>query len=237
MKQRIYQHLAEHFKLPMENAHQPGTTIMQDEGRETSASQIIWTLDEHVIVRCNPQFARQFEAIIEAGEALSLAKITDTLNVESGDEGNLYSITAADFIPHDCAYPIRQLTQDDAEAFANFHANCSEQDKEYGEVGLNDEVIFGALDGGRIIAAASTFEWYGFVDFGVLTDPDYRGQGAGKAVVAAITKHYLQNETDTRMLIYRHDTSNIGSGKIATAIGWQRFAVLDFVRFKETASA
>lgn len=237
MNQQLYQQLAEHFKLPIANAHQPGTTIMKDEGREISASQIIWTLDEHVIVRCNPQFAGQFEALFTAEEALSIAKIVDKLDVTVLEQDNLYSITQSNFIPHDCAYPIRQLTQDDAVAFAKFHANCSEQDKEYGEVGLNDEAIFGVLDEERIIAAASSFEWYGFVDIGVLTDPAYRGQGAGKAVVATITQHYLQNESDTRLLAYRHETGNIGSGKIAKAIGWQPFATLDFIRFKETEIA
>ena len=233
MMQQIYRHLAIHSKLPMKNAYQSGTTIMTDEECDPAGSQIIWTFDKHVIIRTHPQFEAQFKALIEEGQALSLAKIVENSDVTVEEQDNLYSITEADFIAHDSDYIIRQLTQDDAEAFARFQGKCSERDRQYGEVGLNDEAIFSVLDGERIIAAASSFEWYGFVDIGVLTDPAYRGQGVGKAVVAAITTHYLQNKMDTRPLSYRHETSNIGSGKIAKAVGWQHFATLDFIRFKE----
>lgn len=235
MIQQIYRHLAAQFKLPMQDVNQAGTSIAADAERNPSASQIVWTFDKHVIIRCNPQFVAQFEALIQAGQALSIADIADNLDVTVLEQDNYYSITKEDFIAHESDYTVRQLTAGDAAAFDAFQANCSQQDREYAEIGLHDEAIFGALDGERIIATASTFEWYGFVDFGVLTDPDYRGQGLGKAVVAAIVKHYLEHE-EQRLLLYKHESSNIGSGKIAKAVGWQQFATVDFLRFKETES-
>ncbi len=237
MIQQIYRHLALQFNLPMENAQQAGTTIMLDEERDPAGTQIIWTFDKHVIIRTHPQFEERFKALIEDGQALSITQIVENLDVTVQEQDMFYSITEGDFIAHDCNYTIRQITQDDADAFAEFHEKCSERDRQYGEVGLNDETVFGVLDGKRIIAVASSFEWQGFVDIGVLTDPDYRGQGAGKAVVASIIQHYLQNTVDERPLSYRHETSNVGSGKIAKAVGWQRFATMDFVRFKETEIA
>lgn len=234
MIQQLYQHLATHLNLPMENVNQAGTSIFSDDERDPSGSQEVWTFDKHVIVRTHPKFATQFRALIEEGQALSLTKIAKNLDMTDEEQDSWYFITEADFISHDSDYSIRQLTKDDAEAFSDFQAQCSAQDRQYGEVGLDDEAIFGVFDGERIIAAASSFEWHGFVDVGVLTDPAYRGQGVGKAVIATIVNYYLQNKDDERILFYRHETSNIGSGKIAKAVGWQRFATLDFIRFKET---
>ena len=79
---------------------------------------------------------------------------------------------------------------------------------------------------------ASSFEWRGFVDIGVLTDPHYRGQGVGKAISSAIIEHYLKND-ESRPLLWRHETSNLGSGKIAMSLDCQRFATLDYIHFKE----
>ena len=239
MIQQIYRHLALQFKLPMEDADQAGTTIMLDEERDPDASQIIWTFDKHVIIRTHPQFEEQFKALIEAGQALSIGQIVENLDVTVREEQQdmLYSITEADFILHTTDFTVRQLTEDDATAFDSFMAQCTERDKAFAQVKLDDEKIFAVLDGERIIAVASSLVWHGFVDIGVLTDPAYRGQGAGKAVVASIVQHYLQNKADKRPLSYRHETGNIGSGKIAEAVGWQRFATMDFVRFKETEIA
>lgn len=234
MIQQIYKHLATHFNLPMENVNQAGTSIFADKERDPFGTQLIWTFDKHVIIRTHPKFEAQFRALIEEGQALSLPKIAENLDMTVEEQYNWYFITEADFISHDSDYIIRQLTKEDAEAFADFQAQCSEQERQVGEVGLEDEMIFGILDGNRIIAVASSFEWYGFVDIGVLTDPAYRGQGVGKAVIATIVNHYLQNKEDERILLYRHETSNIGSAKIAKAVGWQGFATLDSIRFKET---
>lgn len=230
MIQKIHNHLATYFKLPMENVNQAGTSIFADEERDPSGTQVVWTLDKHVIVRTHPKFEAEFRALIEEGQALSLTTIAENLDMTVEEQYNWYFVTEADFILHDYAFTTRKLTKEDAEAFADFQAQCSEQERQVGEVGLEDEMIFGILDGNRIIAVASSFEWYGFVDIGVLTDPAYRGQGVGKAVVAAITSHYLQNKEDERILLYRHETSNIGSEKIAKAVGWQRFATLDSIR-------
>ena len=239
MIQQIYRHLALQFNLPMENALQAGTTIMLDEERDPASTQIIWTFDKHVIIRTHPQFVERFKALIEDGQALSITQIVENLDVTVREEQQdmLYSITAADFILHETEYTVRQLTQNDATAFASFITQCTERDKAYAQVKLDDETIFAVLDAERVIAVASSLVWHGFVDIGVLTDPAYRGKGIGKAVVSAIVRHYLQDETDERPLSYRHETSNVGSRKIAKAVGWQRFATMDFVRFKETKIA
>ena len=233
MIQQIYRHLAVHFKLPMEKAEQVGTTIIPDEDRTTSGTQIVWTFDKHVMIRCHQSYVHQFENLVKDGHALSIAEIADSLSVTVMEQGNFYSITSEDFVAHESPYLVRELTKADQEAFDRFQAQCSEQDRQYGEVSLEDEAIYAVFDSKRIIASASTYEWYGFVDVGVLTDPAYRGQGLGKAVVAAIVKHYLENTMEQRLLLYRHETSNIGSQKIADAVGWQRFATLDSLRFKE----
>lgn len=231
-KSNLYKHLAEHFALPLAYLEHVGTHILEDSSRETDASQVIWTLVESVIIRTHPSYVAQFETLIQENQPLSVSEIAQNLTVKVLEQDNFYTVTSEDFKPVGCDYVIRTLNENDKSAFDAFQAQCSERDKEYGEVSLGDEVIIGAFDGEGIIAVASSYEWHGFVDFGVLTDPHYRGQGVGKAVSSSVTQYYLDKD-EQRPLLWRHETSNLGSGKIAKSLGWQHFATLDYIRFQE----
>src|SRR5690606_23046395 len=70
-------------------------------------------------------------------------------------------------------------------------------------------------DGARMVAGASTYRWLGLVDVGVLTDPAYRGQGLGKAVVSAVAQHVA---AQGHVVCYRHAVYNTGSQGIAEGL-------------------
>lgn len=57
-----------------------------------------------------------------------------------------------------------------------------------------DEHIFIATDGPRIIAAANAKEQDGAMVLGVVTHPQFRGQGIGKAVVSAAVNFALSQD-------------------------------------------
>jgi RimJ/RimL family protein N-acetyltransferase len=132
------------------------------------------------------------------------------------------------FVP-DRRYTVRALTQADAAAFAAFQARCSEHDLNESDISVDQETPYGVLDGSRIVAGASTFMWDGLVDVGVLTDPDYRGQGLGKAVVSAVCAHIVANADEPHIMCYRHAPNNLASQGIARSLGFSFYADFECV--------
>ncbi len=132
------------------------------------------------------------------------------------------------FVP-DSRYTVRALTQADAAAFAAFQARCSEHEREESDISVDQDTPYGVFDGSRIVAGASTYMWDGLVDVGVLTDPEYRGQGLGKAVVSAVCAHFVDNVNEPRIVCYRHEVHNLASQGIAQSLGFSFYANFECV--------
>lgn len=71
------------------------------------------------------------------------------------------------------------------------------------------------------------FEWRGFSDLGVLTDPAIRRQGTGKAVVSALCQRLLDSP---RIVLYRYSLDNIASAGVAHSLGLIPLGVAESVR-------
>ena len=132
------------------------------------------------------------------------------------------------FVP-DPRYNVRALAAADEAAFAVFQARCSEVDLNESDISIDHEVAYGVFDGSRIVAGARTYMWDGLVDVGVLTDPDYRGQGLGKAVVSAVCAFYVDNAAETRFVCYRHGANHAASRGIAQSLGFSFYANFECV--------
>ena len=126
-------------------------------------------------------------------------------------------------------YSVRALTQADAAAFAAFQARCSERDLNESEIGVDQEAPYGVFDGDRIVAGASAYMWDGLADVGVLTDPEYRGQGLGKAAVSAVCAHFVDNADEPRIVCYRHAANNLASQGVARGVGFSFYADFECV--------
>jgi RimJ/RimL family protein N-acetyltransferase len=129
----------------------------------------------------------------------------------------------------DPRYTVRALTQADAAAFDAFQARCSADDLNESDISVEHEVAYGVMDGDRIVAGASTFMWDGLVDVGVLTDPDYRGQGLGKAVVSAVCANVVDHPGESRIMCYRHGAKNLASQGVASGLGFSLYADFECV--------
>lgn len=235
LKERIYENLVKTVGLPLHN-DQRELIVAPNEERKVDAYQPIWLVDDKVIVRANPAYVERIHAAISetnlAAESIISAFENDGHEVF---QMMLYALVEQHFTPvkSHSRYSVRQLSQDDTKAFAAFQAACSDEDREEGDVGLDHEIIFGVLDNERIVAAASTYEMWDMIDIGVLTHPDYRKQGLGKAVVSAVCQHYLQRTDDDRIVLYRHATINQGSNGIAHGLNYQLFATTIYVKFEK----
>jgi GNAT superfamily N-acetyltransferase len=143
----------------------------------------------------------------------------------------LYLLDPALFEPFEVSPPylLRQLSAAYQPAFEAFLAQCTQADRDEGDIGIDHMIAFGVFDGARIAAASSVFIWRGFIDMGILTDPAYRGRGFGKALVSACISHYLQGDC---MIGYRHDSNNIASEKLALSLGFRLYGMADIVKLQ-----
>lgn len=123
---------------------------------------------------------------------------------------------------------VRRLGADDAAAFARFEAEACEQDRDDAYVGLDHAAAFGAFVDGRLVCAASMYQWNGspLMDLGVLTLGDQRGRGHARAVVRTIAGHAVRHGHEPQ---YRCQLDNAASVALAAAAGWSSYGQWDFV--------
>ncbi len=227
---------ATHFHLSLEVSQQPGTTLIVNAKRTRESEFTLWQVGQRIVIEVAPDVLAEVQQIIDALPAnhrLSAKDFDAAWGAETLDHGDMkmYVVEASKFTPFTPAphYLVRQLTSDDQPAFDDFLARCPEDDKDEGDVSIDHEIAFGIFDQQRIVAAASIFEWRGFIDIGVLTDPDYRKQGLGKAAVSTTGAHCLSGP---RLVHYRHDVVNLGSQGIAEGLGFTYYATIESIEHK-----
>ncbi|MFQ5977869.1 MAG: GNAT family N-acetyltransferase [Candidatus Heimdallarchaeota archaeon] len=101
------------------------------------------------------------------------------------------------------------------------HKSCPFDEVDNAYVHIDHELVFGAFFEHKLVSAASAYDWRGFVvDLGVLTRPDFRRKGLGKAVVSAMCEKEIAND---RIMQYRAHIELISSWKIPESLGFRRY--------------
>lgn len=116
----------------------------------------------------------------------------------------------------------RQLTADDAEAFAVFNSGCSAEDIDHAFVELDHMLAYGTYVDGILASAASMYTWRdtALADFGVLTHPHFRSKGFGARTIRGLAAGTLNLGLEP---MYRYLLTNESSGRIARAAGFKVF--------------
>ncbi|HEX5548013.1 MAG TPA: GNAT family protein [Ktedonobacterales bacterium] len=123
---------------------------------------------------------------------------------------------------------VRQLTAADDPALRQLEEACDGQEWEHSGIGGAEQAVFGAFVGDRLVAAgmgeplAATL-----LHIGIITHPDVRGQGYGRAVVSAISAYGLGVGLVPR---YQTLAANTPSVAIARALGFTHYATTFAVR-------
>jgi predicted GNAT family acetyltransferase len=127
----------------------------------------------------------------------------------------------------------RLLTAQDMTALADLREACSALEWRDGGSQLGEQPVVGAFDRQCLVAAAGYKVSANVIAHtSVITHPQYRGQGYGKAVVSKLTAEAL-----SRGLVPQYQTleANIPSVVIAQALGFERYATTVAVRLKPTS--
>jgi RimJ/RimL family protein N-acetyltransferase len=229
---RVSQTWCDDFKLSIEIASTPGTTLYKTENRNEDSFIIFWPVGQHLVLEFAPAAEDAVKQLMEQFPEDHVVTIDDFKRAWGDVETSgmpMYAMDAAEFRPFYVSppYTVRQLTPDDQPAFDAFLAQCSEEDKDEGDVAIDHMIAFGVFDGERIAAAGSVFIWRGFIDIGILTDPAYRKKGFGKALVSTCVAHYLNGG---KVVGYRHDVNNIGSRGIAEGLNFTYYGDADMLK-------
>jgi RimJ/RimL family protein N-acetyltransferase len=129
----------------------------------------------------------------------------------------------------DAQYMLRRLTDDDQPALEGLRARCTEYEIDDAYVEIEHELAWGCFRDEKLAAVGSAYPRNGFMDYGVLTDPEWRGQGLARHVVCA-----LADDTAERRLIpqYRCNRVNKASRRVAEAAGFTLFYTTESVKLK-----
>lgn len=220
---------ARYFGLSHNLVEQPGTTLIEHADLSESRWQTLFIVGRRIVLRAAPGLKADLQAMladlpddhrltvddIKAYDWQSRQVKTDSEIFYVLDPAEMTRVPAPDGIT------VRLLNAQDQAAFTSFESACSAEDWDEGDIALDHLMAVGAFDGGRIVAAASIYDWCGFLDVGVITDPAYRGRKLGQVVVSHIAPHFFE---DGRVLFYRHEVSNPASGGIAKAVGYSFLA-------------
>jgi predicted GNAT family acetyltransferase len=215
---------------------EPGTSILPDPQTPPTAWVSLWPVGQRVVARVAPDIAGRLRAVLDElppGHRMTADDVA-TCWPDQATEHAPQRLHALDRATFQSASPapgqqVRELTEVDRDDLEEFLGRCSPDDREEGDVdiGGEHELTMGLHVGDRVVAVASMFEWRGFSDLGVLTEPQLRRQGSGKAVVSALCERLLEGP---RVVVYRYSLDNLGSAGIARSLGLAPLGVAESVR-------
>lgn len=117
---------------------------------------------------------------------------------------------------------VRLLAEADRPALEALRSASSDTDWEYGGCDFSERPVVGQFVGDSLTAVGSYDEWAGEIaHLSVITHPNYRKQGYGKGVVAAITQEALRRAFIPQ---YRTRYINAPSLALATSLGFVELA-------------
>lgn len=205
-----------------------GTSVVGAAAREGSTNTVAYPMGESTLILCAPDIAPRLahlngdvalsnEAFVEAATALGgIAAGWGRFRVHEGrpPEPDLDATRVR---------PLDRANAADRELIENFVAGCSEADLDETELELDDldPDLLGIQDEtGALVALAMGRPWdldANFDDVGVITHPEHRSQGLGGAAVALFVR---QLHSRGRFALYNCDVVNVGSDRLADALGF-----------------
>jgi hypothetical protein len=225
-EQTIYKNWTDSFGCPLASAWQSGTTLSSGEKLKEVKVVALAYIGKHTFVEYDAAIEEEIKLVINnlpANKSLSgddFQRLWGSTRIKARDMVHvhyLYPPDLPDFSPPS-GFSLRQLSIEDSNAMEVLHNFNSKEEVDSGYVEVTHQVAFGCFAGEQMVAAASGYERTGFLDIGVLTHPQFRRLGLGKAVVGAICEWSVENNMIAQ---YRYDVENRGSQRVAESLNFQ----------------
>jgi GNAT superfamily N-acetyltransferase len=233
----IYQNWAEYFGNPVETIQQVGTTLLSESKYDGDKIIALWYIGKHTFAQLDPAYHYQLDKLVKnlpANTSLTgdlIQKAWGDEAIQSRDIGltyYLFPLDLPDYIPPK-PITLRQLTEADTQAMSALHSANTPEDVDEGYVEVTHQVAFGCFLDEQLVAGASGYERTGFLDIGVLTHPEFRKKGLGKAVVGALCNWANQHNIIAQ---YRHNVINTNSQNVAKSLNFQMFFKSEGISFR-----
>lgn len=201
----------------------PDPDFMQTSAFDEPDTICLTRIGDRVIVRKNPEETIPVKRFIDSQIRSSFdPELLDALPGVSTEAGNMERylyLTAGNFHPFR-AGEARRLDQNDAGLMADLHQALPEWQRWFVEI--SHPVVFGVFEDDRLAAVSSHFlfdEWK-MAAVGVLTHPDFRRRGYGKAAVSTAVGWAVDNGW---ICEYSTWTDNTASIRLAAALGFKQY--------------
>jgi GNAT superfamily N-acetyltransferase len=224
----LYANWATYFGCQAETTQQPGTTLLPESKYDGDKILALWYIRKHTFVQLDPAYYARLDQLVKSLPAHTsltgdhVQTVWGEAAILSRDTGLLHYLFPPDlpnYLPPQ-PFTLRQLNEADTDVMSALHAANTQQDVDEGYVEVTHQVAFGCFFENQLVAASSGYERTGFLDIGVLTHPEFRKKGLGKAVVGALCS--WANEQGM-IAQYRHDITNTNSQNVAASLNFRMY--------------
>lgn len=233
---RANQYWSKTFGLSVGKFLEPGTKIVPHAGRLSGPKAWIFTHGESCLLSV-PQ--KILTIIQERSSRIPIDQIHDEANLQAvfGDLidstiGPSYQgyLERDGFRPFDDPH-VRRITFEEKVKLHELKESCSPEDWAESGISIDDPVLFGYFLEDRVVAAGGFIPWSkDAANPALITHPNHRGKGFGKAVASAVIEHILDQG---KVVLYQTLMSNTSAVRIAEDIGCTMFGMMTLVRLKQ----
>jgi GNAT superfamily N-acetyltransferase len=220
---------AGYFRCELADFERPGTHLMPWEDQRDSNWLYLWHIGQRTFIRLGPQWADRIAQFSEAQFPAQHIQAADLVAQWQPEQAKLrYTVELCYLHPEafkpahpPTCFGCRQLSAADRPALTTMQGDCSAADLDEGDVDIDHEVAFGCWHEERLTAVASMYTIRGgFADVGILTHPDFRGRGLGKAAVSSVCSWLI---AQGKLPMYRYEVNNLGSAGVARSLGFRPY--------------
>lgn len=229
---------AAHFACEPAAFDSAGTTLLpRDHLRGECLVHVVY-IRKHALAEIDPALEGDLRGVmanLPPGTVLSselLRRALGAARLADVESGLIFHLRPGDLVrPElDWQFTLHRLTSDDEPALNALRQRCTEDEIEDAYVEIGHEIAWGCFKALQLTAVGSGYRRNGFMDYGVLTDPDFRGQGLARHVVCALT-----DDTYERGLLpqYRCNRVNKASRRVAEAAGFTLYFTTESVKLTQ----
>ncbi|WP_026735337.1 GNAT family N-acetyltransferase [Fischerella sp. PCC 9605] len=202
-----------------------GTIAIATEQPETYSRIIVTRITQSAIVQVPPNWVDAIVEELDLDQIVTAEQILATFADDKLEFGwrDFIWYFPPDALASSLDQRVRSLNENDQKALEQLLEACSEEERELGNVNLNQALPVGLFDQSILISVASfIFDGDSVADVGVITHPNHRGQGLGRLVVSELIRQGIECK---RIIQYTTQEKNLSSKRLAESLGFWLYAV------------